>query len=303
MTEKLVHPGVSVVLPVHGNAIYLDETLRSIYASTKVPDEVLIIDDGIDVKLLGQITSKFIDVRVIPNQGKGLVDALNTGIEIANFDLIARIDGDDCVEPLRFHAQQAEFRSDSSLVLLGSQVTYIDPNGLIKGISLYLAGDITRETQKAERCLLAHPSVMFRRQEAILVGGYRHICNIDGVDLAEDFDMWVRLSRMGRVVNSPELLTQYRQHESQLSNQHRLPQEIATYYVRAVGSFENTHPTLAPNLEMGPSNGSTWGSPLFILRNLGIQAFVLYLVEVLAYRKVINNVMRRYISRVLRIFA
>jgi glycosyltransferase involved in cell wall biosynthesis len=302
MTEKLVHPGISVVLPVHGNAIYLDETLRSIYASTKVPDEVLIIDDGIEVKLLNRMTSKFTDLRVIPNKGKGLVDALNTGIEIANYDLIARIDGDDCVEPLRYQAQQAEFRSDSSLVLLGSQVTYIDPDGLTNGFSTYLTGDITHETQKAERCLLAHPSVMFRRQAAILVGGYRHICNIDGVDLAEDFDMWVRLSRIGRVVNTSDLLTKYRQHGSQLSNQHRLPQEIATYYVRAVGSFENSHPSLAPALEMGSSNGSTWGNLLFILRNLGIRSSALYLVEILAYKKVIPNMMRRYISRILRIF-
>ena len=296
---------VTAIVPVKNGSKYLPTFLSNLSEICSVLDEILIIDDNSTDDTYAELL-KFAahesNFKVLKAQGNGLVDALNTGIKIANYDLIARIDGDDCVEPLRFQTQQAEFRSDSSLVLLGSQVTYIDPNGLTKGISSYLAGDITHETQKAEKCILAHPSVMFRRQAAILVGGYRHICNIDGVDLAEDFDMWVRLSRMGRVVNSPYLLTQYRQHGSQLSNQHRVPQEIATYYVRAVGSFENSRPALAQKLVMGSGNGTKWGSPLFIFRNLGIRISALYVVEVLTYKKVIPSSMRRYITRVLRIF-
>jgi hypothetical protein len=48
-------------------------------------------------------------------------------------------------------------------------------------------------------------TVMFRRQAAILAGGFIS----DGMDLAEDYDLWLRMGKIGRFYNFREVFTLY----------------------------------------------------------------------------------------------
>jgi glycosyltransferase involved in cell wall biosynthesis len=227
---------VSVLIPAHGPSPFIQYTLESILKNTVQPEEVLVIDDGLSKEAIAQIDlfSRLLPILMIPNHGKGLVDALNTGLRVAKSKYIARIDNDDLMSENRIERQLAQFESDPNLVAVGSQCYYINSEGTRAGRSNYPIGVLNKVPEFKFKCLIAHPSTMYIRSSALDIGGYRSIFTWNGVDIAEDFDFWLRISKKGIISVSEELLTEYRQHAGQLSSRHLAGQLIGTPYISAV---------------------------------------------------------------------
>jgi glycosyltransferase involved in cell wall biosynthesis len=227
---------VSVLIPAHGASPFIQYTLGSILKNTVQPEEILIIDDGLSEEAISQINlfSRLLPIWIIPNDGRGLVDALNTGLRVAKNKYIARIDNDDLMAENRIERQLAQFESDPKLVAVGSQCNYINAAGARTGRSNYPIGALNQVPEFNFKCLIAHPSTMYIRSSALDIGGYRSIFTWNGVDIAEDFDFWLRISKLGIISVSEELLTEYRQHADQLSSRHLAGQLVGTPYISAV---------------------------------------------------------------------
>ena len=233
---------VSVLIPVRGDAPFLFHAIKSLSESTLKPSEVLIIDDGISENQLNILKNLKLNLnlKVIKNKGIGLVSALNTGLDLANSELIARLDSDDMVHKNRLELQYNFLNNSPEVLVVGSQVTYIDDENKVLGKSSYPSGNINNDARFNNSCLVAHPSVMYRKSVISKVGGYREIAKIGTTSLCEDFDLWKRVAKQGELVNMPDELTFYRQHSGQLSNQFRYAQELATLYVES-NAFDKTH--------------------------------------------------------------
>lgn len=227
---------VSVLIPAYGDSPYLIETLISISNNSVLPGEVLIIDDGLSDKVLLDIRNFQGTFRPIirKSEGKGLVDALNAGLKFAQFKFICRIDNDDLMLEKRIETQLKYFEKNAKAVAVGSQCIYIDSNGHETGLSSYFVGEISNSPKFSTQCLIAHPSTMYLRSAALSINGYRSIFNWNGTDIAEDFDFWLRLSRLGEINVMNEFLTKYRQHPKQLSSLNSLGQSLGTPYISAV---------------------------------------------------------------------
>jgi glycosyltransferase involved in cell wall biosynthesis len=225
----------TVLIPARGKCEFIVEAIESIFLSSLPPDEVLIVDDGII-----QTTKKVIlslkyenKIRIIDNEGTGLVEALNTGIQSARNEFIFRLDSDDMVTGDRFLLQIKAMDDEPSIVAVGSQVRYLDGQGILGGFSSYPVGELNY--MKLEKgCFIAHPSILYLRSRVIDCGSYRKLITFKGTDLAEDYDLWLRLVRMGKIINLGECLTLYRQHESQLSVRNLVAQQFATIFIKAI---------------------------------------------------------------------
>ena len=134
----------------------------------------------------------------------------------------------------RIETQLKYFEENAKTVAVGSQCVYIDANGKETGLSRYFVGDISTSPKFSTQCLIAHPSTMYLRSAALSINGYRSIFNWNGTDIAEDFDFWLRLSRLGEIVVVDEFLTKYRQHPKQLSSLNSIGQSLGTPFVSAV---------------------------------------------------------------------
>ena len=128
------------------------------------------------------------------------------------------------------------------IVVLAGQATYIDSRGEVTGYSNYTNGRLDNRSDFKSQCMLAHPAAMIRASAALEVGGYRSICTDGRIDLAEDFDLWLRISLKGQVWNLSESVLFYRQHESQISTLHTPGQVFATKYVSLVHIAEQINP-------------------------------------------------------------
>ena len=172
----------------------------------------------------------------------------------------------------RIERQLEQFEFDPNLVAVGSQCFYINTDGTRTGRSNYPVGVLNRLPNFKFKCLVAHPSTMYLRRSALDIGGYRSVFSWNGVDIAEDFDFWLRLSRQGQISISEELLTEYRQHPDQLSSQYFAGQQLGTPYISAVNIQNVVNP-----LKICFNDGKSEQTSIFlhlIRRNLGFRHYL-----------------------------
>jgi glycosyltransferase involved in cell wall biosynthesis len=195
---------VSVILPVYNSERFVAETIESVLAQTFREFELIAIDDGSTDRsreILDSFATRDPRVRVVGRTNRGLVATLNEGLSLARGEYVARIDADDLCDPRRFELQVNAFADDPGLVAVGSSAAVIDEEGHPLG---EYATPLTHEEIETFHLrgdsAIHHPAVMFRTDAVRRLGGYRELVP------CEDFDLWLRLGEVGRLVNLPEQL-------------------------------------------------------------------------------------------------
>ncbi len=197
------NPGVTVLMPVFNGEKYLARAIQSILGQTYQHFEFLILDDGSADNTLGIINS-FSDRRiklVCNQQNIGIASTLNKGIAISEFDLIARMDADDFSLPTRLEKQVLFMQENPHCALVSSWAMEINEHeefvNLEKPLDKHLYYSLI-----FQNCIY-HPTVLFRKQNVISLGGYN-------LKPAEDYDLWCRISRIFQINCIEEPLLKYR---------------------------------------------------------------------------------------------
>lgn len=92
---------IAVVIPAYNVQDYIDEAIESVLSQTRVPDEVIIVNDG-STDNTRQVISKYESnpaVRVIDTENRGLGPARNAGLEAASSKYVYFFDSDDVMAP------------------------------------------------------------------------------------------------------------------------------------------------------------------------------------------------------------
>lgn len=90
---------VSCIVPFYNYREYLREALESVFGQTRIPDEVILVDDC-STQDISDILKDFPSVRVIRHdRNRGLAAARNTGIEAATSEYVFSFDSDDILRP------------------------------------------------------------------------------------------------------------------------------------------------------------------------------------------------------------
>jgi hypothetical protein len=193
----------------------LDADLRAAVASCfeqrLLPSSVVLVVNGLTIgdaeqAYLHGLVQSWPTVRVLTTPVYGLIFSLNLGLHTCRAPLIARMDADDVALPNRFASQLDWMQTHPETTILGTSYQRIDEHGRA-------AGAVSLPTEDAEirRALLwcnplCHPSVMYRRQAILDLGGYQ------GGLYAEDYDLWLRASRRAdlQFANLPDVCLSYR---------------------------------------------------------------------------------------------
>lgn len=195
-------------MPVRNARPFLDEAVGSVLGQTFQDFEFVILDDASDdgsAEALRAWAGRDRRVRLFESgRPLGLSGSSNAVVREARAPLVARMDADDVAHPERLARQVELMRARPEVVLTGALCEGIDAAG--------------RRVRPRDRWRLVraslfppfpHGSAMFRRAAFDAVGGYREDC-----DGWEDQDLFLRLSRRGRVVVLPDTLYYYRYHVS-----------------------------------------------------------------------------------------
>jgi len=93
---------LSLVIPVYNVDRYLGACLDSIVGQTRLPDEIIVVDDGSTdscPEILREYGKLLPQMKVIRQRNGGLSAARNTGITQAHGEWIIFLDSDDWLEP------------------------------------------------------------------------------------------------------------------------------------------------------------------------------------------------------------
>lgn len=220
-------PAVSVAMSVYNGERFLAPAIESVLAQTMDRFEFLILDDGSKDRsreIAESYAARDSRIRVISRENKGLVISLNQLLGEARAPLVARMDADDICLPDRFEQQLAFLNAHPDHGVLGARTSDIDefdrPFPLDTGEHPLTHEALLHNIEHGGH-LLAHPTVMYRRDVVLAAGGYHQAFRH-----CEDYDLWLRLASQTRIANLPERLIRYRHYADQVSSRHALEQQI-----------------------------------------------------------------------------
>jgi glycosyltransferase involved in cell wall biosynthesis len=178
-----------------------DQTLR--------PAQVVIVRDGPVRPELAACLDELaagspVPVTLVPlPRNGGLGPALDRGLAASHFDVIARMDADDVAMPHRFEVEVPLIR-DADIVG-GGLLEFVGDTDNIVGERVPPTDPSQIQRYARMHDPFNHPTVIYRRQAVLAVGGYGDL------PLMEDYALFARMLQHGaRAVNVAEPLVYYR---------------------------------------------------------------------------------------------
>ncbi len=206
----------SVLMSVYegDNPLFLDKSLRSIFNQTLLPNEIILIKDGILNKKLNSVIDSYIIENTIPfkiienKKNRGLGYSLKVGVEACSYEIIARMDADDISKNYRFECQLKLMHAMPNIDVLGSLIDEFSGD-----ISNVICRRIVPEKDHDIKLFLKyrspfnHPTVVFKKSKVLRSGNYsEYFRNM------QDYDLWIRMAIDGCIFhNIQESLIFFRQ--------------------------------------------------------------------------------------------
>ncbi|MBK6774167.1 MAG: glycosyltransferase family 2 protein [Ignavibacteria bacterium] len=204
------NPRVSIIIPTYNRVKMLEKSIESVFAQSYKDWELIIIDDASNDETeerMKQLSSREKSVRYmrIPKiEGKGISEYLNIGLRNSKGEYIARIDDDDFWCHNDKLKMQVEFLDENpEYVVVGGGVILVDENGT--ELFRYLKKETDEEIRRFALFSnpFTHATVMFRKETAIKLGGYRIMKHV------EDMELWLRMGKVGKLYNMKEYFITY----------------------------------------------------------------------------------------------
>ena len=217
-------PKVSVIIPSYNGERFIAETVNSVLGQTLRDLELVVVEDGSTDgtrAILRDLAKRDARLRVIEKDNEGLIRTLNRGIAEARGEYIARIDHDDVARPTRLERQAGFLDGNPDYIGVGCLIQVMRADGSHVG-KTRIRREVLQHKPGAfppKQQWLYGPTPMFRADMLRKAGGYR-----DKFLASEDRDLCWRIGALGKLERLPEVLVNYRYHESNMSRLRRRTQ-------------------------------------------------------------------------------
>lgn len=204
---------VSVIIPAYNQGQYLGRTIQSVLDQTYPSFEIMVIDDG-STDNTAIVTRGFSDprIRYIYQENRGLSGARNTGIQNARGEFLTYLDSDDLFMPDKLVLLVGALQDAPQAGFAAGQSIPIDEND--QPIGRLFDTPLPDEPQKL---LLWNP---LHVGSVLVTAEWQQRAGLFDETLRsyEDWDMWLRLARLGcPMVYVPQPVSRYRFHRQQMT--------------------------------------------------------------------------------------
>jgi len=206
------YPILTIITPVYNGEKYISETIDSVIKSQIMyPYEYLVLNDGSKDETLKILQSYKSDIKIFSHENIGESDTVNRGIENALGEFILVISADDPLLTSDLINKACKILlENSSIVAIYPDWKIIDKDG--KTLKNQILPEFTDELLVGHCKCLPGPGTIFRKDKALQIGGRRSCWKFVG-----DYDFWLRLSRVGKIVRLPGVLAQWRENQNSTS--------------------------------------------------------------------------------------
>lgn len=213
---------VSVALCTFDGERFVEAQLRSIAAQSRVPDEIVVCDDGSNdatVEVVGRFAEDSSIPVVLRTNETRLGPARNFGraISLASGDVIALSDQDDAWVPSKLSRLEAVLDSNPEAGLVFSDADLVDAHLRPTGRTLWQSIGFTRREQDRVIGGLAFEALMRQNFVGGLTLAFRSRYRDEVLPVPDGalHDLWIAsvIAALAPVAFVPETLVLYRQHE------------------------------------------------------------------------------------------
>ena len=215
---------VSVVVPTRNRQALLAMTIQSVLAQRDVGFEVIIVDDA-STDATSSVIASFGDprLRVIRHDTpQGVSTARNRGIAAARGDWVAFLDDDDLWAPTKLTSQLHAARETGASWVYVGQVTMNVQYRITSGAPPLPPAELMKQLPQHNVVPGGCSGVMVSIETRAQTGGFDTAFH----SLA-DWELWLRLARVGTPACVSQPLVAYRLHGAQMSlNARRVESEF-----------------------------------------------------------------------------
>ena len=220
MTQKTV----SIVLPVYNGANYVEESIKSVLAQTYSEWELIIVNDCSTDETLSIcecFAAEDSRIEIITNDiNRKLPDSLNVGFTKATGEYFSWTSHDNIYKPNALETMVGYLDKNPEVVMVYSDYTVIDSEGKeVKTVAL-------KEPKYNVGGNVCGACFLYSAEIAKKVGRYDNT-----MFLAEDYDYWLRILTLGKMMHIAEDLYYYRYHDQSLTETKKAAIQEQTYKV------------------------------------------------------------------------
>ena len=213
------NPVVSVVIPAYNAERFIVKTLDSVLAQTYTNYELIVVDDGSFDNTEKVVQEYFAKKKVygqcIRQENKGIAGGRNTGIRSARGQFIALLDHDDLWVPKKLQKviETFKLKPQTDLICHNEQIIKDGKNTKVSENSRKNYSSYEELLFKGNS--LSPSAVVFRKSLFDRIGGFDESSELNTV---EDYDFWLRASRVGKITYINAILGSYVLTKSAASN-------------------------------------------------------------------------------------
>lgn len=216
---------ISVIIPCYNTERYIVAAVRSVLAQDWPDFEVIVVDDGSADRSAELVRDTFPDVTLLQQTNQGAGAARNLGIKHSQGDWIAFLDADDIWLPgkLQVQWQLLSVQPTARMAYTAWQVwPSVEPSPSPEYIDQLLSQSVNTDhwtgpsgwiyPQLLLDCEVWTSTVLVQRSVFEEVGDFNTTLRI-----GEDYDLWLRTSRVTAILRVPRPYALYRMHPDQVT--------------------------------------------------------------------------------------
>ncbi|MDC1162240.1 glycosyltransferase [Tenacibaculum sp.] len=209
-----INPIISVIIPTYNRAYLLKETIDSVLNQTFNDFELIIVDDGSTDDTEQLILSYDEDITYIKIVNSGQSRATNIGINASKAEYIALLDSDDLWDRSFLETSYETLLGNASYGFCFCNYSYFDKNKVISEkyleVNRQVSGDLFPYVLEGQFICIG--SFLIKKEYLIVVGLYD-----EEIPVANDWDLWLRISHKYNGIYIDESLFKLRQHNNRIS--------------------------------------------------------------------------------------
>jgi glycosyltransferase involved in cell wall biosynthesis len=231
-----MQPRVSVVMTVYNGMPFLPAAVDSILNQSLQDFTFIIVNDGStddSSAFLASLSDPRIVLHHQTNQGQQA--AANFGIRQAKTEFIARMDADDISSLDRLEKQVAFLDRNPQVGLVGGQILRLGSKRAGLPSNLPITHKNIVDALMMNRHGMCNATTMFRTELFHRIGGYwKH-------NIAEDWDLFLRLAEISELANLADILLSTRFHTGSVNGRRIVEAQLHNEYAATLASLRKTH--------------------------------------------------------------
>ena len=214
-------PKISVICTCFNHERYVTESMESVLSQTYKNYELIVVDDGSadeSPTVIEKFQKQHPEITFLKlEKNEGICKAFNTALKICSGDFIIDLAADDVLLPERLARGVKIFETlDDGYGVIFGDAEWIDAQG--KRLCFHSEKHPHNSIPQGniyhpliEHYFICSPTMMFRRSVIEALGGYDETLSY------EDFDFWIRSSRIFKYHYEPLVLVKKRKLKNSLS--------------------------------------------------------------------------------------